>query len=332
MNQQCSDFFNAYMLNLQKCIEKTDLGITMPAQMNDTQDAGCSSSSTGQSAIIFRPLRMHQPNETNFNMPNILNTIAEESAVHAQFDQHDPIVASTPLISTILRDSQNTRPPPASFPEEEDGTMEMIIPTPKTSSKSDPQKVRLSRQRILESTSSDEETELPEQEMTFVTSRNNTRRENVAVKPSIDDDDESTEDLIQEDSIAEVSQANLSISEYPLKELSVNVTRLQAATSTLSSYTKSFILPQPQVLPVPALIVEDEIKENMRESSIESSMSSFSISTVASSTSQVSKVSRKRKAVSDVPRRSTGRPKRKARPVFASLVEKPLNRKLRRSK
>jgi hypothetical protein len=343
MNQQCSDFFNAYMLNLRKCIEKTDLGITMPAQMNDTQDAaGCSSSSTGQGAIIFRPMRMHQPNETNLNLPNILNTIVEESTVDAQFHLNDPIVASTPFISTVLRDSQNIiQLPRAFFPEKESETIEMVAPTPKRSSlpKLLSQGVRLSKQRISEDTSSEEETTLPEQEKTYVTARNNTRRENIAVNLSQDDDD-SIQDLNQEETIAEVSQAELSISEYPLKELTVNVTKIQATTSSLSTYTKSFILPQPQVLPVPNKIVledkQDEIKENIRAASIESStsssMSNFSISTVASSTSQVSKASRKRKAVSEIPRRSTGRPKRKARPVFASLVEKPLNRKLRRSK
>lgn len=325
MNSQCTDFLNAYMMNLQKCIERTDLEITMPGatQTNHiiSDGAGCSSD-VNQGAIQFRPIRVHQPNETN-----ILNTIHEETGIETRFDVNGSMVSSTPLTQAVLRDTQNLQPPGPYYPEKdgETSTAATRNPTPKRLSL--PKKTSRGTlpltHRMSEDSSSEEEEELHEKAQDVTRRQNNTRRQNVTVELCREDCEE----------VTDVSQAELSISKYQLKELTVNVTKVQATSSTLNRYAKAFISSPKEV----SVTIEDkreEVKENIRESSIESTLTTASFASFATSvsSSQISRVTRKRKAVSEVPRRSTGRPKRKARLVIATLAEKPINRKMRRSK
>lgn len=419
MNSQCTDFFNAYMMNLQKCIQRTDLEITMPGDLPADHNRAGTSSAITQGPIPSRPAKVQQLNDTNGPITNILNTIMEESVVNTRFQVDDPLVSSTPLVPSVLRDIQNLLPTPEEVAEETStaaSVSETFVATPKRASSG----ARPSIHQVSEETSSEDElgnVTVRGNSRVFSRNQNNTRRQNITADLRQDEETINEAETINEEEIineeestvdvvdtADVTQVDLSISKYPLKELSVNINKLNPTISILDCYRKSFAAPRPEerleededepgeenvrentrevsvdstlsttsyastaastskattsskqsrralrIIPrrskdrpkrkaVQVLESDDEsndesdanepenFKENVRETSVESSMSTTSTATTNS------KVSRKRKALTDIPRRSTGRPKRKARMQISSLAETPLNRKMRRSK
>lgn len=133
---------------------------------------------------------------------------------------------------------------------------------------------------------------------------------------------------------SEIPITEVSISQNPLRTVLVNVTKLITTPNTTNRYKKIFHAKTPEEILIES---DDDERENRAGNDSFASNSSqattTSCSTATSYTSStVLRASRKIKATSDVPRRSTGRPKRKARPLVASLAEKKLNRKMRRSK
>lgn len=305
------------MLNLQKCIERTDLEITMPdaGLQTDRFDVAGTSSAVLTGSGLSRPNKQ-LPNEQN--IPNLLNTIQEESAFDNRFLENEDIVASTPLVSNIPGLQLS-----ASLLEEEEEATDpsLVIPprkqtsTPKRSSNLP----RTSTQRIYDETSSEEELKLDEIDQKIrqnVTQRPNvTQRQNVTVISCevLEVTEESREVEATEE--AEESLADLSVTNFPLKELHINMTKTQIPSAAIKQYKEAFIASHS---------IADVSKENEREESVETTTSATSTSTTRG---------RRKRAMSvDAPRRSTGRPKRKARQLVASLAEGPLNRKMRRSK
>lgn len=312
MNLQCTDFFNSYMLNLQKCIERTDLEITMPGVGTSSAAANCTSRPNKQLA-------------TETNALNLLNTIQEESAFDNQFLDNENIVASTPLITNSPR-----HPPSPSLLEEEEvaGPSSLVmsprnlISTPERSSTFS----RMSKQRDNDETSSEEEFELSvidEGMLTSVTKiqKDITRRQSLSVS-----DESSAEELMNEsretEDVTEKSVANLSLTNFPIRELHINLTKTSVPTTVIKQYKESFI-PSQQI--ADHQDESTETKENIREESVDTTTST-------NSSLSMIKGRRKRPALVEIPRRSTGRPKRKARQLVATLAEVPLNRKMRRSK
>jgi hypothetical protein len=347
MNGQCTNFFNAYMLNLQKCIERTDLQITIPGDFQaDPNIASTSGQSAPQNIPLSRPTKFPQPVDPN--VPNILHTIIEDTG-DTRFLVDDPIIASTPFVPTV-NTNQNRL---SQFLEEEEED-EVTTPTPRvsipkrslTAATRSSAATRPSRNRILDETSSEEEMEA----VTFVQhSRNITRRQNITVDLSVEEEeDESRIDdtVVVANNHQDQENLNETVSNYLIKDVQINVEKCDVSISSIDTFKACFVPPEeaaPEPEPEPININTEAVKENInvnsRAVSIDSALSTTSHATTATTTSSLgtslsttSKVPRKRKAISEIPRRSTGRPKRKARMAFSTLAEAPLNRKMRRSK
>lgn len=106
LNGQCSNFFNGYITNLQACMERTDLSLTLPGATTPGGPTVAGSAETPE-AIFFRAVSRF-PNPLDPSRHNTLDTINEEIGDENRFTaRNSNVVASTPFENRPLFEIQN---------------------------------------------------------------------------------------------------------------------------------------------------------------------------------------------------------------------------------
>lgn len=353
VNGQITQHFNAYMKTLRRCVERTNLQVTLPfmeAGGSPNFVAEASTAHTSQVPKVFRPASKPQDQEIfDSNRNNLLNTICEETNDESRFSINDPNVASTP------------------FPELHQGRREVNVQLSpdrgsdfETAGASNelPRGSEAVTNTSLEETDGNRAADLEESSTSIVdeTPKRSTaaaapllaRRISQDSSPEPEDNDESNEDQ----SVIDTAQPDTSLDEPKIIQCTVKVTAIDLNKSQLELYKKSFETDKStdegdkveesqgdagsdagNVSATETEVTEDVISDADTEFT-DDTMSIAGKSTTYQESDRVSESSnkRKRKVKEMLPRRSTGRPKRKVRLAIASLAEKSLISKLRRSK
>lgn len=359
INMQVTSFFSQYIKSIEQCVARTDIDISVP--QNEAETPG---TSTSQSALIFRPNAIQRAIDPE--IPNVLHTIMEESLVEDSFDRRASIPTSTPFArETMIREEDEE----ASTPRMSHLAHSMVLPSPSpvrfvtsrtkrdytfSTHASMPSPSQSST--LVSPTSNDNSSQHPETddmssegEATETTTEEiskqpNPRRQNISVGLDSSEDeetvnaanDEETLNVAKESFKSPESMFNMSVSKIPLKEALINVTKLDTTPKTVNRYLNAFSKERNETEENendPSGTIEPSDQENMiadQENTMADESTALATSTISLPTSSKSSTVLKRKSSTDVARRSTGRPKRKAK-LCVSLAEKPLKSKLRRS-
>lgn len=276
LNGQCTSFFNSYLCNIKTCVERTNLDLTLPGQLNSPYG----NAPEGEAASHKPPSRI----QGDFDGTNLLYTICEQTEIGNTF-ANDSLTTSTPLPDNYqpLRQIQNLPRSPGHL-----APLVYSPPMPSTSgfNKTPRRPFRLSSRRLSNEviTESDEQERSSRDDSTDI----NVKECVVKVKRL----DAKTIELIQSSPVDRAREISVA-SSGP----STTVTRQTSVESNATS-----------------------LASTVQESSPEGSTAS-------------SPIKRRVKVKKEIkPRRSGGRPKRKATRVIGSLAEASVKKKLRRSK
>lgn len=362
VNGQISQFFNTYIKTLQRCVERTDLQITLPLLEPRGSPNFVDTTSTAptiQIPKVFRPTNRTDQEYLESNRNNLLNTICEEttddSRDESRFSINDPNVASTPFPDLYQgRREVNAQLSPDRL-SEKTGTStelpsgsEVVTNTQKQCSS-------------LEETDGNEAANLEESSTSILdeTPKRSTaaaapliaRRISQDSSPEPEDENEETRD--EDQSINDSAQSETSLVEIKTIKCSANVTTLKPTKSQLKLYQKYFgncsstdedeKVDESQTdagsddfgnVSATEMEVNEELLSDADTELNDDVLSIAGTSTTYQESDGASESSskRKRKIKEILPRRSTGRPKRKTRQAIASLAEKSLKTKIRRSK
>lgn len=109
LNGQCSNFFNVYIANLQACMERTDLSLTLPGATTPGAPTAAGSAETPEAIILRNLSRFAHPFDPS--RQNTLDTINEEISDENRFmATNNNVVASTPFQNYPLLEIQNLQP------------------------------------------------------------------------------------------------------------------------------------------------------------------------------------------------------------------------------
>jgi hypothetical protein len=324
--------------------------------------------SADQGAIVFRPIR--EQDAIDDNIPNVLHTIMEETAATNVFES-EALVTSTPFLreesiqeeseidstGPALQNQSIASPSPARSASRRNSSSDSSQNTSVKRRTRSPEPARPVRQRVIVDTSSEDELDAPSPMRLPSVSR----RQNIAANLTQDEESlgeqteetlrpsndtsvdgtlqESKEQTLEKSTEMIAEEFSLSdLSKIPLKECSINFVKCPSTPTTISNFTKTFIKNPPVTEENEASETENSQENKAPEESSDDDDDLESVTSVATSASYASissnatsKSSYKRKAA-EVPRRSTGRPKRKARMLVTSFSEPSINRKMRRSR